>query len=116
MTRELMSADILALVEAAGQEDLVRLIGELEAAKALAWAHLTFPAPDTSASSSKGRDREALLNTAAAAALLGVPDSYVGRLARQRRLPCVRLGKYVRFEPEAIRDLVARSRDLGGVS
>ena len=40
----------------------------------------------------------------------GVPKSHVYRLAREGVLPCVRLGKYVRFDPEEI----ARFIETGG--
>jgi excisionase family DNA binding protein len=32
----------------------------------------------------------------------GVPKSHVYRLAREGKVPCVRLGKYVRFRLDAI--------------
>jgi excisionase family DNA binding protein len=41
---------------------------------------------------------DALLDAAAAAALLSVPESWLLREARADRIPHVRLGRYVRFE------------------
>ena len=39
--------ELRSLVEATPTEDLPQLIGELEAAKAVAWSRLTAPAADT---------------------------------------------------------------------
>jgi excisionase family DNA binding protein len=36
------------------------------------------------------------------AELLRVPRTHVYRLAREDAIPCVRLGKYVRFDPKQI--------------
>jgi excisionase family DNA binding protein len=44
-----------------------------------------------------------LVDAAAAAALLGVPRSWVLAQARAQRIPHVRLGRYVRFEPNELR-------------
>ncbi|HEV7774886.1 MAG TPA: helix-turn-helix domain-containing protein [Conexibacter sp.] len=43
-----------------------------------------------------------LVDAAVAAALLGVPRSWVLAQARAQRIPHVRLGRYVRFEPEEL--------------
>lgn len=43
-----------------------------------------------------------LVDAATAAALLGVPTSWVLAEARRNRIPHVRLGKYVRFEPDGL--------------
>ena len=43
-----------------------------------------------------------LVDAAAAAALLGVPRSWVLAQARAQRIPHVRLGRYVRFEPDEL--------------
>lgn len=45
---------------------------------------------------------DALLDAAGAAALLGVPTGWVRQEARAERLPHVRLGRYVRFERDAL--------------
>lgn len=44
-----------------------------------------------------------LVDAAAAGALLDVPASWVLAQARAQRIPHVRLGRYVRFEPEELR-------------
>lgn len=38
-----------------------------------------------------------LYSTKEAASLLGVPETWLGRAARQGLVPCVRMGRYVRF-------------------
>ncbi len=50
---------------------------------------------------SRAADR--LVDATAAAELLGVPASWVLAQARAQRLPHVRLGRYVRFEPDELR-------------
>ena len=58
-------------------------------------------------------DVDRLLTVEDVAALLQVPPSWVYARTRQRgleKLPFVRIGKYVRFEPAAIRAFVARQR------
>lgn len=44
-----------------------------------------------------------LIDAQAAATLLNVPDSWIYAQARENRIPHVRLGRYVRFEPDALR-------------
>jgi excisionase family DNA binding protein len=50
------------------------------------------------------RHEPALLDAKGASELLNVPASWVAAEARAGRIPHVRLGRYVRFEPEALRD------------
>lgn len=45
-----------------------------------------------------------LIDAQAAADLLGVPKSWVLAEARAERIPHVRLGRYVRFEADALRE------------
>jgi excisionase family DNA binding protein len=49
-----------------------------------------------------------LLDAKAAGALLGVPRSWVLEQARHDRIPHIRLGRYVRFDSDA---LIAWARD-----
>ncbi|HWG85516.1 MAG TPA: helix-turn-helix domain-containing protein [Deinococcales bacterium] len=46
----------------------------------------------------------ALLNAEQAAALLNVPKTWVLAQARDDRIPHVRLGRYVRFEEDALEE------------
>ncbi len=48
-------------------------------------------------------DPEPLIDAAEAARLLGVPKTWVLAEARARRIPHVRLGRYVRFEATELR-------------
>jgi excisionase family DNA binding protein len=43
-----------------------------------------------------------LIDAKAAGALLGVPQSWVRQEARADRIPHVRLGRYVRFDPKEL--------------
>jgi excisionase family DNA binding protein len=43
-----------------------------------------------------------LIDAEAAGELLGVPASWMLREARNDRIPHVRLGRYVRFDPESL--------------
>lgn len=45
-----------------------------------------------------------LVDSKAAAALLGVPASWIEREARAGRIPNVQLGHYRRFNPDALRE------------
>lgn len=45
-----------------------------------------------------------LVDSKAAAVLLGVPASWIEREARAGRLPCIQLGHYRRFSPDALRE------------
>lgn len=51
-----------------------------------------------------------LIDAAGAAAQLGVPATWVLAEARADRLPHVRLGRYVRFEPAALTAWAAQRR------
>jgi excisionase family DNA binding protein len=58
-------------------------------------------------------DFDRLLTVAEVAALLHVPPSWVYARTRHRgaqRIPFIKLGKYVRFEPAAVRAFLARQR------
>jgi excisionase family DNA binding protein len=56
---------------------------------------------------------EPLLTPAEAAALLSVRTSWVYEAVRARRLPCVRVGKHVRFLRSDLEGWVREQRDLG---
>jgi excisionase family DNA binding protein len=61
---------------------------------------------------SDAQRERALLDAKGASELLNVPASWVAAEARAGRIPHVRLGRYVRFEPEALRDW-CRERQRG---
>jgi excisionase family DNA binding protein len=56
---------------------------------------------------------EPLLTPADAAALLSVRTSWVYEAVRTRRLPCVRVGKHVRFLRSDLEGWVREQRDSG---
>jgi excisionase family DNA binding protein len=56
-----------------------------------------------------------LLTADEAAVLLGVPKSWVMEQARHDRIPHVRLGRYVRFDEDALLEWVSR-RQRGPVT
>ncbi len=51
-----------------------------------------------------------LYNMKEAASLLGVPETWLGRAARQGIVPCVKMGHYVNFKPEDLRALIGKLR------
>jgi len=51
-----------------------------------------------------------LIDIAGAAAQLGVSVRYLRRLVSQRRIPYVKLGHYVRFDPAEIDEWIDRAR------
>ena len=87
----------------ASPEELPQLVGQLEAAKAAAWARLmTKPAT--------GNDTdEQLLTLPAVAELLEVPPDRAYDLARQGMLPVVQIGKYRRVRRSALEAFVAEN-------
>ena len=85
------------------------LIGGLEAAKALAWSRLATPAtpaPTTSA---------VLVDAAGMASMLSTPETWVSDKARAGKLPSIRMGHYLRFEPAAVIEACRKLR-LSGAS
>ena len=54
--------------------------------------------------------REPLLTAAEAAAMLSVRPSWIGDAARSGHLPCVRIGKHVRFLRSDLERWVAEQR------
>src|SRR4051794_11986394 len=50
----------------------------------------------------QSRSLEPLMDAAELAVRLGVPTSWVTVKARQRRLPSIRIGRVLRFDPQAV--------------
>jgi excisionase family DNA binding protein len=57
----------------------------------------------------------ALLDAEGVAGLLRVPKSWVLAEARANRIPHIRFGRYVRFDPDELRDWWRTSRSRGPV-
>lgn len=70
------------------RDALPALVGELEAAKAVAWCRLCTQPPQTTETHGQG----GLLNAAEMAKLLGVPESWLREQARQGTVASVRCG------------------------
>jgi hypothetical protein len=68
--------DLLGLVTTAAVEDLPDLIGQLEAAKATAWARLAAP-------TAKPPDHDELLGVAETARRLGISEDFLYRHAEE---------------------------------
>ena len=92
--------DLGKFVAEARPEELPALIGELEAARARAWARLTMPAPARA-------DADHLLDMEAVAAALAVPLAHARELGRRGELPIVHVGRYVRVRAGALADWLA---------
>ncbi len=90
--------ELRSLVEATPTEDLPQLIGELEAAKAVAWSRLTAPAADTpELPHAEARN----LDIAEAAKRLGMSRDWLYRHASE--LPfALRIGRRVVFDSLAL--------------
>src|ERR1700676_5040563 len=70
------------------------------------------PTPSRAPALADRPEPRALLDATAAGALLGVPATWMLAEARADRIPYVRLGHYVRFDPEEL-DLWWRARARG---
>jgi excisionase family DNA binding protein len=97
-------AELNKHIEQALLAELPALIGELERAKVLAWSRLAQPA------TASGSGDDTLLNVEEASKLLNIPVSYVYDLARNHKLPKVKIGKYLRF---ARMEVLAWARQQG---
>lgn len=85
------------------------LLAELERLKALAWVRLTTPGHGTSELSQPGNQ---LLTIPQVSERLALPVGRVYELARQGKLPVVRVGKYVRVQTAQLARWIADRRDL----
>jgi hypothetical protein len=79
---------------------LFDLIGVIESTKAKALVRLTTRTSTVTA---------ALVDAEAVATALHVPVSQVYELARQKRIPRIEIGKYVRFDLDAVRSALTEA-------
>jgi excisionase family DNA binding protein len=106
--RSAVIAALNNLIAETSADQLPTVIGDLAAAEAQAWARITMPAP---AATCIEPDAGHMMTADELAKLYRVPKSWFYELARQGRLPCQRLGRYVRFERAVIeRALAADSK------
>ncbi len=54
-----------------------------------------------------------LYSTKEASHILGVPETWLGRAARQGIVPCVRMGHYVRFTANNLESYIEKLRETG---
>ena len=59
----------------------------------------------------RNEERETLLDAKDVADWLGVKEDYVRDLGRRGEIPTVKIGKYVRFERDSIREWIAQQRE-----
>lgn len=78
------------------------LLGELERLKGVAWGKILAGRTQPTQAANE------LLTMADAATRLSIPESRAYELARQGKLPAVRIGKYVRVSAQALADYQAR--------
>lgn len=94
------------LVEAVPEEALPDLVGILEVAKARAIRRLCVP--PVAVQLAKTDDK--LVDAPGMARLLGLPEHWVRDNARRRRIPSLKVGHYVVFDPS---EVMAAVRALG---
>jgi hypothetical protein len=104
-----MIPDLRTLVRAMQTDDLPALIGELEAARAAAWARLVIPAPPASASQ-PAEPNDEMLTPQAAAAVAGVTVRWLYRHTRGLRFRRDLSRKVVRFERSGLVRWIAARR------
>jgi len=97
MTHRELLTSFETLIQHADRDDCAVLIGELERMKALAWGKIM--ARPLGKQNPPSTD---LLTMAEAATRLSIPESRAYDLARQKKLPAVRIGKYVRVSVQAL--------------
>ena len=92
-------SDLRSLVEETPAPELPQLIGELEAARAVAWARLTAPAVDKQSDASAEEARN--LDIIEAATRLGISKDWLYRHASE--LPfALRIGRRLVFDSVAL--------------
>lgn len=96
------------LLNDVADDDIPRLIGALEQMKTLLSMRLIGARLKTD---SHGADAVTLVDADKLAELFNMTPAYVYALARKRKIPAVREGKYVRFCLADVRDWISRHRD-----
>lgn len=89
--------------------DCLRLLGELERLKAILWTRMVTVSCGTT--SNQPRVDAMLLTLPQVAKRLAISDGRAYELARQGKLPTVKVGKYVRVEPAALDTWIVQHRD-----
>lgn len=89
-------------------DDCTNLVAILERVRARAWVRIVAE----TAKSQLGQDSGQLLTLPQVAGRLAVPETYAYELARQNRLPVIRLGKYVRVPVDALERWLSQQASL----
>jgi excisionase family DNA binding protein len=89
------------------RESCTDLLAALERVRVSAWSQVVKGAQSLSS-----QDNRQLLTLPQVAERLAVPETYAYELARQNRLPVVRLGKYVRVSAEEFEKWLAQQASL----
>jgi excisionase family DNA binding protein len=89
--------------------DCPGLLGELERLKAILWTRMVTVSCGTT--SSQPRADAMLLTLPQVAKRLAISDGRAYELARQGKLPTVKVGKYIRIEPAALDTWIVQHRD-----
>ncbi len=96
----------------APDESVPVLLGDLERLKGILWTRL-FSTRSQSGPRPDGAGGQGLLSIPEVADRLSLPQGLVYELARQGRLPIVRIGKYVRVEPGQLEKWIEKRRERG---
>jgi excisionase family DNA binding protein len=59
------------------------------------------------------RELNRLITATELSATTGIPKSRVFQLAREGQLPCIRLGRAMRFDPKAVKEWLAAGGTAG---
>jgi excisionase family DNA binding protein len=86
------------------------LLGELERLKAILWSRMVTVACGTTMSLPQAE--AVLLTIPQVAKRLAIAEGRTYELARQGKLPTVKVGKYIRVEPAALDEWIGRHRDM----
>jgi len=103
-----LTQDLAAVVAAAQPEELPGLIGQLEAAKAAAWARLVAPPSGPSPADDR------LLTLPEAAKVLGITEHQAREMGRRGELPVIQVGeRSVRIRAGALAEWMRRRENAG---
>ena len=100
---DLLLTNLETLIRDADHAECAALLGRMETLKALAWRKIM-----TGYHGNQTPQADDLLTMTEAAKRLSIPESRAYELARQGKLPAVKIGKYVRVSAQALADYQAR--------
>ncbi|HEX7124884.1 MAG TPA: helix-turn-helix domain-containing protein [Thermodesulfobacteriota bacterium] len=101
---------VMGRLETVPPEDVPRILGRLERVRGVLFGRLLEGRPSGPSTPRNDAACERLLTAKEVAELLGLKEKTVYELAKRGEIPCVRIGKFVRFRPS---DLRGRPRGNG---